>query len=304
MSVKRIRVIILVCLIVAVAIVGASQEKYVRAAASNQQVTSREFKLLLKPEAFVNRSIGYQDVWESIASVANEMGVTVTEASNPYQEEEGDVTYLDTQDHDLYKQNYILRKRIQYENGNPISHCELMLKYRSNDLNLATAADVISSPQFKAKEKIEQDVNMDGNHIGSLKGVFSHSNSIKKIQAPVADSVADYAVIFPNLKNLNSDSQALLLPVNNVTVHEYSISPGSLEFNPGLIGKVDISIWYGADNKSPVIGEISFSYSLKNTSSEAVAMSESFFRELQKRIESKMVPGMTKTEVVYSGISK
>lgn len=302
---KRIRLIILLCLIFTVATVPTSREKHLEAgAANNPQVTSREFKLLLNPEIFIDRNIGYQDVWKSIASVANQMGVTVIQGSNPYQEEERDVTYLDTQTNDLYKQNYILRKRIQYENGSPVSHCDLMLKYRSNDLNLATAADVISSPQLKGKEKLEQDVNMDGNLIGSLKGIFSHSNSIKKVQAPVEDSVADYAELFPSLKNLSSDSQALLLPVNNVTVHEYSISPGSLEFNSGLLAEVDISIWYIPDRTSPIIGEISFSYSLKNASSEAVAISESFFKELQKGIESKMLPGITKTEFFYSGKSK
>ncbi len=302
---KRIRLIILLCLMFTIATVATSQEKHLEAAAANNpQVTSREFKLLLKPEIFVDRNIGYQDVWKSIASVANKMGVTVTQGSNPYQEEERDVTYLDTQTNDLYKQNYILRKRIQYENGSPVSHCDLMLKYRSNDLNLAAAADVNSSPQFKGKEKLEQDVNMDGNLIGSLKGIFSHSNSIKKIQAPVEDSVAGYAVLFPSLKNLSSESQALLRPVNNVTVHEYSISPGSLEFNSGLLAEVDISIWYIPDRKSPIIGEISFSYSMKNASSEAVAISESFFKELQKGIEGKMLPGITKTEFFYKGKSK
>lgn len=301
---KRILLLILLGLIFAVGSVAFYQEKYVGVAAHHQQITSREFKILLKPDVFATRNLGFQDIWENITSLAKEMGIIITENSSPYLEEEGEVTYLDTQTNDLYKQNYILRKRIRYNNGDPASHGELMLKYRSNDVDLAVAADVASSPGFKAKEKLEQDINMDGNRIGSLKGVFSHSNSIKKIQLSVDNSVADYTVMFPGLEKLNSDPKALLFPVNHITAHEYSVYPGSLEFNSGLIAKVELSVWYIAGRQSPEIGEISLSYSMKNSSRKSVADSERFFTELQKRIESKMVPGMTKTELVYSGIMK
>lgn len=298
---KRIRIIFLLCLIFAVVVVASSQMKMKQPKenANHQQVTSREFKLLVNPEIFENRNTGYQDIWDCITSVANDMGVTVRQDTSPYQEEEGEVSYLDTQTNELYKQNYIFRKRIQYENGKPKSNCEFMLKYRSNDLNQAIASNVSSSHQFKAKEKLEQDVNMDGSRIGSLKDIFSHSNSIK-IQAPVENSITDYAVIFPGIVDLSTDSKALLLPVNHITVHEYNISPGSLEFSSGLMAKIEISIWYIAGRKLPIIGEISFSYSLRNASSEAIAISENFFKALQKKLESKMVPGMTKTEFIYS----
>ncbi|SFL75984.1 hypothetical protein [Pelosinus propionicus] len=297
---KRIMPMILLCLILVVGAVTFSKEKHTSVAANPQQVTSREFKLLLKPDAFTTRNIGYQSVWECITSLAKERGIAVTENSNPYLEDEGTVTYLDTQMNDFYKQNYILRKRIQYDDGIPKKHGELMLKYRSDDVSLAAAADVASSLGVKAKDKLEQDVNMDGNHIGSLQGVFSHSNSIKKIQLPVGNSVADYAAFFPGLAKLASDDQTVLLPVNDITAHEYSISPGSLDFHSGLLAKVELSVWYTDGKESPEIGEISFSYSLKNASPKSVAESESFFKELQKRIEANLLSGMTKTEFVYS----
>ncbi len=296
---KRIIPMILLCLLLAVGAVTFSKEKHVSVADNTPQITSREFKLLLKPDAFTKRNRGYQSIWESLTSLAKERGIAVTENSNPYLEEEGTVTYLDTRTNDLYKQNYILRKRIQYDNGAPKRHGELMLKYRSHDVNLAAAADVTSTLKAKAKDKLEQDINMEGIRIGSLQGIYSHSNSIKKIQLPVENSVADYAAFFPGLANLTRDATTVLLPVNDITAHEYTISPGSLIFDSRLIAKVELSVWYIDGEQSPEIGEISFSYRLKNSSPKSVEESESFFKELQKRIEENILPGMTKTDFVY-----
>lgn len=295
---KRIGLIILF-LFFCITAAALSQGSHV--SMDRPEIASREFKILLKPEVFSDRIAGYQDIWANIVAVADETGAAATEADDPYREEEGEVMYLDTPANELYKQNYILRKRVEYKKGKPAAHCELMLKYRNDDLQLAAAAKVNPSSQYAAKEKMEQDINMDGKQIGSLKSTYSHSSTIKHIQVPVENSIAAYAVVFPSLKDLQAGPQAMLLPVNNRIAHECIVSPGSLEFQQGLPVKIDISLWYAPGGQVPQIAEISFHYSVKQASSETLAASESFFKELQKRLENKIEPGMTKTDFVYAG---
>lgn len=293
---KRIGLVVLLLIFGVVGAVFAYENYFHN---TKPALTSREFKILLNPSVCINRTAGYQALWGTITAVANDMGVTPVPANAPYREEEDEVTYLDTPAMDLYKQHYILRKRVEYSQGNLSSHCELMLKYRHTDLQQAVATSVKPAPSFEGKEKMEQDVNMDGNKIGSLKGVYSHSSSVGRIQAPAEDSVAAYAAIFPSLKMVQTDPQKPLLPVNNKMIREVTVSLGTLEFQPGLPAAVEVSLWYPVAGQLPEIAELSFHYHTKKASKEAMNASEVFFKALQKALGDQLEPGMTKTDFVY-----
>jgi len=79
------------------------------------ELSSREYKILLKPENFEDMEKGIGKFWKSVKKLAREEGF---EVDSIYPDESGDprfVTYLDTPDFALNKLGYTLRRRQKHE---------------------------------------------------------------------------------------------------------------------------------------------------------------------------------------------
>lgn len=262
---------------------------------------SREYKILLKTDYFVNREQGYQKYWDDVKKVAHEFGVHIIENSNPWAEDSKQVVYLDTKGLDLMKQNYILRIRNKVTNGKLAPDSELTLKYRVDKQDRVTEAAVQTSTSYKPSVKFQEDVvGFYQGKIGNNVSEFSLSHSIKKVPAAQRVVLDDYVPFFPILQTLGIHSTESLYILQDVTVLEYKVAPGELDFGNGLKGDVSISVWYDRSNSKLIIGEFSYEVALNSTASEeALKKCEAFFNKLQQKTAERLYPGQVKVQFVY-----
>ncbi len=102
-----------------------------------EHIRGREYKILLKPEKFSDRAQALRTYRDQAKSLAQALGGTAADASEPYKETLRQVVFLDSADGSLYGKQYILRKRTEISGDELAPRYELTLKYRQTDLDLA-----------------------------------------------------------------------------------------------------------------------------------------------------------------------
>jgi len=88
-------------------------------------------------EKFSDRAQALRTYWDQAKSLAQALGGTAADASEPYKETLRQVVFLDSADGSLYGKQYILRKRTEISGDELAPRYELTLKYRQTDLDLA-----------------------------------------------------------------------------------------------------------------------------------------------------------------------
>ncbi len=88
-------------------------------------------------ENFSDRAQALRTYWDQAKSLAQALGGTAADASEPYKETLRQVVFLDSADGSLYGKQYILRKRTEISGDELAPRYELTLKYRQTDLDLA-----------------------------------------------------------------------------------------------------------------------------------------------------------------------
>ncbi len=257
---------------VIVATVAASQVGAVKLTKLN----SREYKILLKPELFVNRQKAYREVWDIAKSVAESLGIEVKEARNPFREHRRKVYFLDTPDHDLRKHGYVLRVRVKYNGDKPRKEYNLTLKYRSTELEKSAASDItVALRGYKTKAKFEADITPIRDSLGTLRFIYSKSIKVKKLEV-----------------------------VNGVVVDERKVSPGMFVFGGGINGMVDITTWYEfGDTSKPFVAEFSYDFRFMRHNDmidKGIERATEFFKAIQFALKDWYYPEGTKTGYVYS----
>lgn len=259
---------------------------------------SREMKLLLKTNFFADRATGYQKYWSIVKEVAAEQAVGVQDNEDPFTEEVKKVTYYDTRNMDLTKNDYILRQRIKITDGKPASNCDLTLKYRT------TGRTSISSDAVKTAEPYQPSISFQEDYVGYLHGVVgkaesevSLSHTIKKIPVSEGKNLGYYATYFPVLATLGIQPDEPLHLINGVSVREYKVSPGELDFG-GMKGEVAISLWFNYETGDPITAEISWECPI--APSAAAAKAEVFFKALQTKTCDLLYPGQMKTRFIIN----
>src|SRR5262249_7135477 len=106
------------------------------------EVRFLECKLILKPNHFTSRK-SLMDFAKVLRRPADKHRVEFSTRGfldAPLQIRE--VVFLDTPDSRLYKNAFILRQRIRYEDGFPVGDPEIVFKYRHPNLQAAAQVDV------------------------------------------------------------------------------------------------------------------------------------------------------------------
>ncbi len=274
-------------------------------AAKLTKLNSREYKILLKPELFVNRQEAYKKVWEIAKSLADSLGIEVRESRQPFREQRRKVYFLDTPDHDLRKHGYVLRVRVKYNGNKPRKEYNLTLKYRSTDLQKSAQADItVALKGYKTKAKFEADITPIKDSLGTMRFIYSKSVKVKKLDFSPGNTIGDYAKIFPVLGKLGVPLDKKLEIVNGFIVDERKVSPGMFVFGGGINGMVDITTWYEfGDTSSPFVAEFSYDFRFMRHNEmidKGIERASEFFKALQFALKDWYYPEGTKTGYVYS----
>jgi len=262
---------------------------------------SREFKILLKAEKFTDSRNGAETIWKQIKTFAVSKGFKVSESDDAYSENIREIVFLDTKNLDFFKKNLIIRKRTKYSGSTLSSNYELTIKLRVDDLKDAESSDVSSRDGLDSKSKFEEDIGMSNDIVGSMRSVYSLSNSVKKLTFEQGIKVKDYCDIFPSLTKAGINQEEDIYTVNDIVIKEYVYEPGEIKFGAGMKVTAEITVWFKADETNPFIAEFSFKYKLgkKIISNESVKACEDFFKTLQPVLSESIHSGFTKTKMIY-----
>jgi hypothetical protein len=264
-------------------------------------LSEHEHKLLLNPAKFADLDQGFESWWEIVKTTAEAHGVQVEEYVEDYERSRYFAAFYDTEDLQLSKKGFLIRKRTKVKDGRRDDTVKLTLKFKSTDQAEAAAADVrlaAAHDPEREQPEVEADVVNGPGPDSEPSTFYTVKKSLKTDQDPTG-TLAEYAAVYPVLATLGVDPAANIVPVNGIEVDVHVVTPGRLDFGNGLTGEVDISVWLIDDQ---VIGEFSFDHSMEDMDgapSSSVDRCESFVAHLQKAAPEWCVDGRLKATFVY-----
>jgi hypothetical protein len=235
-----------------------------------------------------------------VRRTADITGVALSEPASPKQTRERTVTFYDTDEFDLYRKNFILRRRRSLTRDNSARQ-ELVFKFRHPDRDTAASVDPRPVAEIPHTIRFKEQVLPSHNKRG-IRSIFWHGC---KIFEPCELENVPYgtlAEVFPMLRHLGVDPDAGLKAVNGLVVNESLSEIGTLSFAEGVVAKTFISLWRVEPRQRILTGELSFQ--IKYDSGRASigqirSLSESFYLELQSRLAGWTTGGSTKVHELY-----
>ncbi len=268
---------------------------------SLDEIHYREYKILLKPEKFTEAS-HFEDYWKTIHHIGKKLGVVVTTNDNAFQRLVREVLFYDTEQFDLYRNSFILRKRTFYKDGWPETNHELTIKYRSHDMASAAAVNIHPRLEGLSKIKFKEELLPLKDSLGGIRSLFSHNCDLTSPAIVLNQGLEDIAKVFPALEKIDVHPKTKIDLVNNVAVEEVQVDTGSFDFGHGLASKATIAIWRNRASENSLVGEFAFQAKFlryEEIHHKAKALSEEFFRAVQIHAPDWVQLGTTKTAMVY-----
>ena len=263
-------------------------------------------KLILRPNPFVSRESLFE-FGEVMRAPAKENGVSFTNKDFlklPVKIRE--VLFIDTADFRLYKNAFILRRRIPYKDGFPIGDPEIVFKFRHPDMQVAAETDV--RPQILGDHRVKfkcQALPLK-EKLGGIRLLFSHNVQFPRSAIGIGrenvHDVDSMVQVFPVLARMKKQPGEKIKLVSDTIIEEVLQDIGELDFGHGLACKTNLAIWRTRGEHRPLIGEFAFQVrfkSRKELGSEALQRMEAFFIGLQYAAEKYIALNATKTGVVY-----
>ena len=215
-----------------------------------------------------------------------------------------EVLFVDTADFRLYNNAFILRRRIRYEDGFPISDPEIVFKFRHADMQKAAETDV--RPQLLGDHRVKfkcQVLPLKG-ELGGVRMLFSHNVQFPRSNVSENEvlSMAAMTKVFPVLERVKKDPNERVALVSDTIIEEVLQNIGTLDFGHGVHAKCNVGLWRTRGEHRPLIGEFSFQVKFKDRKElSAVAMKrfEAFFIALQYAAQDWIALDATKTGIVY-----
>jgi hypothetical protein len=263
-----------------------------------------ECKVILKPERFTSVrsfqefSVLVRDTARALALGYFDGGVT---DRRPRIRE---VLFFDTPTFTFYKNSFILRRRIPYQDGFPSGEPEVVLKFRHPKLRKAAAVDLRPNIPGRYQIKFKSEALPLRDRIGGFRRLFSHNVEFKWSQARDQDrvSMTSLARVFPPLSKLLQTEAEDLAPVNHTIVEEILQDLGHLDFGCGVTAASNVALWRQRGDHAPVVGEFSFQCSFRRGGAfhnKAMKLCEQFFLSLQENVKEWVLLGLTKTGIIY-----
>ena len=263
-----------------------------------------ECKVILKPDRFTSvKSFRAYGALVQRAADAFRVGFSAEGVADT-KPKIREVVFLDTADFRLYRHQFILRRRIAYEDNFPVGDPEIVFKFRHPDMQKTAELDVrpnISGP-YQIKFKAEALPLKD--QIGGHRLLFSHNVQFGLSQAPEGHhaAMANIARVFPCLQALATDDTEKVQLVNQTIVEEVLQDLGVLDFGKGVKAKANAALWRERGTHKPLAGEFSFQCKFQRNDelhTKAMERGKQFFITLQQIGSDWVSLGTTKTGIVY-----
>ena len=262
-----------------------------------------EAKLILKPDRFTSVK-SFREFGKLVRKTAEKTGLGFAEAEGFRERPEvREIVFLDTPDFALYRNAFILRRRVAYEDGFPVGDPEIVFKFRHPDEPKATEVDVRAKIDGKFRIKFKVEALPLKDRIGGYRLLYSHNCQFGLSQTSEGDrtAMATLGRVFPPLAALKKADQRVAL-VNNGIVEEILLPIGFLDFGKGLKAKCDVALWRTRGEHRPLVGEFAFQAKFDDKAAVAEAQKKraaAFYLALQAEVADWLALGVTKTAMVY-----
>ena len=211
------------------------------------------------------------------------------------------VIFYDTDEFDLYRNSFILRKRTPLSRDHSARQ-EIVFKFRHPDRLVALSVDPRPALEIPHILRFKEQVLPSPSNERGMRSIFWHGCKILE-QCNLQDlPYGRLAALFPALRQLRIHPDARLKSVNGVTVDESLSEIGKLEFAEQVTARALLSRWSLRPGQKALAAELSFQikYDLRKISSTGIrSQSESLYLELQSRLAEWTKPGGTKVREVY-----
>ena len=217
-----------------------------------------------------------------------------------------EVLFIDTDDFRLYNNAFILRRRILYKDGFPVSDPEIVFKFRHPDMQMCADTDVRPRILGDHRVKFKCQAMPLKEKLGGIRMLFSHNVQFQRSAIGMGkENVRDMdqlVDLLPALGKVRKNPKEPINLVSNTIIEEVLQDIGMLDFGEGLSCKANVAIWRTRGEHRPLIGEFAYQFKFqdRNTlSKEAMKRAEAFFIALQYSAEDYIALNCTKTATVY-----
>jgi hypothetical protein len=263
-----------------------------------------ESKIILKPDRFTSRQ-SFWDFAKVVKGVARECEVGFsTDGFEKERPQIREVIFLDTADFRLYRNGFILRRRVAYQDGFPVSDPEIVFKVRGPDLQATADTDVRPRIEGEYRIKFKVEALPPKDQVGGVRVLYSHNCEFPLSHLHEADRTRMSTVVrvLPALAKVQKSKDEKIALVNHTIVEEVLQDVGTLDFGKGITARCNVALWRVRGDHTPLVGEFAFQVKFKrrdDLGSKAVKRSEQFFVSLQLAARDWVLLGATKTGVVY-----
>ncbi len=260
-----------------------------------------EYKLLVKADR-LRSTEDFEQFWRKVKSVADHCDVDVRKEPRDLRLGMRRVLFYDTAKFDLYRNAFILRKRITMDAGFATLH-ETTFKFRHPELSAARAVDVGRLTGDKGVIKFKEEVLSPRDGSSGFRSVFSHNHVHMCDDAePDHTRFSQLTAEFPALAALEVAADSPLVIVSGKTVEETGSDTGMLVFGRDYAAKSSIAIWRERATERGLIGEFSFQTRFRDREEipeKYRERSHRFFTRLQVDLRDWLSVGSTKTALIY-----
>ena len=269
------------------------------------QVQYFDAKLILKPDFFasVRGFRAFSDLVAEAVSRVPKVKYTAFDLSK-MRPKIREVMFVDTADFRMYNNSFILRRRTMYQDGFPISDPEVVVKFRSSDLQKAAAVDIRPNVAGPYRIKLKAEALPLKDQVGGYRMLYAHNCIIPTSSIHEGDrtNLQTIARVVPALAGLIGKTEGRVELVNSTLVEEVLMDIGTIDFGKGFTAKANISLWRSLGDHHVMCGE--FAYQTKFANKEDIndkirQRVEELFIKLQLIAAGWLFLGTTKTGLVY-----
>jgi len=264
-----------------------------------------QVKLVLRGSRFTS-SQDLRDFSRFVARAARDANVGFdTEGHDGMRPRIREVLFLDTPDFLLYRNAYILRRRLEYQDGFLVGDPEIVFKYRHSNVQRAAEMDVRPQLAGDYRVKFKAQALPLKHRVGAFRMLFSHNVEFPLSAVRQVDrrSMATVLEVLPALRTLQTTRARQIALVNNAAVEEILVKIGRLHFGKQTGADASVALWRTRGDLQQLVGEFSFQIKLKRSAElpdKVARRCEHFFIALQRAASAWTSPGTTKTGVVYA----
>jgi hypothetical protein len=140
--------------------------------------------------------------------------------------------------------------------------------------------------------------------VGGVRVLFSHNCEFPLSHQHEADRTKMSTVTrtLPALAKLQRSKDERIELVNHTIVEEVLQDVGTLDFGKGITAKANVALWRERGDHTPLVGEFAYQVKFKrrdDLAAKSIKRSEQLFVSLQFAAADWMLPGATKTGIVY-----